>query len=110
LDFEIFSDLNPKKSTFSPLTPGVFYLGGFSFINSMVAVLWMIFIVVLLFFPTYQTPNAEQMNNAIVVVGFVVVFCLSYYCFPKYGGKTFFDEPVRTINSKENVSLCDMCI
>jgi amino acid transporter len=76
-------------------------LGGFSFINSMVAVLWMIFIVVLLFFPTYQTPNAEQMNNAIVVVGFVVVFCLSYYCFPKYGGKTFFDEPVRTINSKE---------
>jgi amino acid transporter len=94
-----------SRLVWNDLTPGVFYLGRFSFINSIVAVLWMIFIVVLLFFPTYQIPNAEQMNYAIVVVGFVVVFCLSYYYFPKYGGKTFFDGPVRTIDSEEKVSM-----
>jgi len=26
------------------------------------------------------------------------VFCLIYYYFPKYGGKTFFTGPVRTID------------
>jgi len=86
-------------------TPEVFYLGRFSFINSVAAVLWMIFIIILLFFPTYQTPNADQMNYAIVVIGFFVIFCLSYYYFPKYGGKTFFHGPVRTIDSNQEVSM-----
>ena len=48
------------------------------------------------------------MNYAIVVLGAVLVFCIAYYYFPKYGGKTFFKGPVRTIdevldeNSKVN--------
>jgi len=82
------------------LEPGVFYLGKFSIYISVIAVLWMTFIIVLLFFPIYQNPNATQMNYAIVVVGFVVLFCLIYYYFPKYGGKTFFHGPVRTIEPK----------
>ena len=94
-----------SRIIWNDFTPGVFYLGKFSFINSISAVIWMIFIVVLLFFPTFQTPNAEQMNYAIAVVGFVVVFCLLYYYFPKYGGKTFFHGPVRTIDSNEAVSI-----
>lgn len=61
----------------------------------------MVFIVVLLFFPSYQKPDAEQMNYAVVVVGIVVIFCLAYYYFPRYGGKTFFRGPVRTIETKE---------
>lgn len=85
-------------------TPGIFYLGRFSFINSVFAVLWMIFIIILLFFPAYQTPNADQMNYAVAVIGFAVIFCLSYYYLPKYGGKTFFHGPVTTIDSNQQVS------
>ena len=85
--------------------PGVFYLRKLSFINSIIAVVWMVFIVVLLFFPSYQQPDAEQMNYAIVVVGVVVIFCLAYYFFPLYGGKTFFHGPVRTIESKEELPI-----
>ncbi len=87
------------------LKPGVFYLRKFSISNSVIAVLWMGFIVVLLFFPAYQKPDAEQMNYAIVVVGFVVIFCLGYYYFPKYGGKTFFHGPVRTIDLKQEIPV-----
>lgn len=86
-------------------TPGVFYLGKISIVNSATAVLWMIFIVVLLFFPTYQMPNAAEMNYAIVVVGFVVIFCLVYYYFPKYGGKTFFCGPVRTVDTGQEIPV-----
>lgn len=38
------------------------------------------------------------MNYAVAVLGFVLVFCVVYYWFPKYGGKTFFTGPVRTID------------
>jgi amino acid transporter len=87
------------------LTPGGFYLGKFSIVNSVIAVIWMVFIVVLLFFPTYQQPDAAGMNYAIVVVGFVVIFCLAYYYFPKYGGKTFFHGPVRTVDSNQKIPV-----
>ena len=80
-------------------TPGVFYLGKLSVCNSIIAVVWMIFIIVLLFFPSYQIPNAATMNYAIVVIGFVVIFCLVYYYFPKYGGKTFFNGPIKTVDT-----------
>jgi amino acid transporter len=87
------------------LVPGTFYLGKVSIGNSVLAILWMTFIVVLLFFPTYQNPNATEMNYAIVVVGFVIIFCLAYYYFPKYGGKTFFHGPVRTVDSTQEIPV-----
>ncbi len=61
-------------------------------------VLRMTFIFILLLFPSYQDPNAQEMNYAVVVLGFVLVFCVVYYWFPKYGGRTFFKGPVRTID------------
>lgn len=38
------------------------------------------------------------MNYAVVVLGFVLVFCVAYYFVPGFGGKTFFTGPVRTID------------
>jgi hypothetical protein len=38
------------------------------------------------------------MNYAVVVLGFVLVFCIVYYFIPGFGGKTFFTGPVRTID------------
>ncbi len=58
----------------------------------------MTFIFVLLLFPSYPNPNAQEMNYAVVVLGFVLVFCVGYYWLPGFGGRTFFKGPVRTID------------
>jgi amino acid transporter len=84
---------------FSHFTPGVFYTGDFwSPVLSVFSVLWMTFIFILLLFPSFPDPDKDQMNYAVAVLGFVFVFCLVYYYFPKYGGKTFFTGPIRTID------------
>ncbi|KAL3424067.1 amino acid permease [Phlyctema vagabunda] len=80
-------------------TPGVWYMGDtVSYISAVYSVAWMTFIFILLLFPTYPHPNAQEMNYAVVVLGFVLVFCVVYYWCPKIGGKTFFTGPVRTID------------
>ncbi len=84
---------------FGHFTPGVFYMGNtLSLISAIYSVAWMTFIFIILLFPSYEDPNAQEMNYAVVVLGFVLVFCVVYYWFPKYGGRTFFKGPVRTID------------
>jgi amino acid transporter len=84
---------------FGHFTPGVWYMGDtLSIISAFYSVAWMTFIFILLLFPTYPNPNADQMNYAVAVLGFVLVFCVGYYYFPGCGGKTFFTGPVRTID------------
>ncbi len=56
------------------------------------------FIFILLVFPSYPSPNAQEMNYAIVVIGAVFVFCVVYYYLPGIGGKTFFTGPIRTVD------------
>jgi hypothetical protein len=69
-----------------------------SYISAVYSVAWMTFIFVLLLFPTYPDPNAQEMNYAVVVLGFVLVFCIVCYRMPRFGGKTFFTGPVRTVD------------
>ncbi|KUJ15860.1 amino acid transporter [Mollisia scopiformis] len=88
-----------SRLLFRHFTPGVFYMGDtLSLISAVYSVAWMTFIFIILLFPSYQDPTAQEMNYAVVVLGFVLVFCVVYYWFPKYGGKTFFKGPVRTID------------
>jgi amino acid transporter len=88
-----------SRLIFKHFTPGVWYMGDtISYASAVYSVLWMTFIFILLLFPTYPDPNAQQMNYAVVVLGFVLVFCLAYYYLPVIGGKTFFTGPVRTID------------
>jgi hypothetical protein len=87
------------RLVFGHFTPGVWYMGPtISYISAVYSVLWMTFIFILLLFPIYPDPTPQEMNYAVVVLGFVLVFCVAYYYFPKYGGKTFFTGPVRTID------------
>jgi amino acid transporter len=87
------------RLVFGQFTPGVFYMGDtLSLISAWWSVAWMTFIFILLLFPTYPDPNAQEMNYAVVVLGFVLVFCVAYYFVPGFGGKTFFTGPVRTID------------
>jgi len=84
---------------FGHFTPGVWYMGDtLSLISAVYSVAWMTFIFILLLFPTYPDPTADEMNYAVVVLGFVLIFCVVYYYVPRFGGKTFFTGPVRTID------------
>ncbi|KAG4033941.1 hypothetical protein MFRU_004g04360 [Monilinia fructicola] len=88
-----------SRLLFRNFTPGVWYMGdSISYVSAVYSVFWMTFIFILLLFPTYEDPNAQEMNYAVGVLGFVLVFCMAYYWLPGYGGKTFFKGPVRTID------------
>ncbi|CZT41404.1 probable UGA4 GABA permease-also involved in delta-aminolevulinate transport [Rhynchosporium secalis] len=88
-----------SRLCFGHFTPGVFYTGDIiSIISAIYSIAWMTFIFILLLFPIYPSPNVQEMNYAVAVLGFVLAFCVVYYYFPKYGGKTFFTGPVRTID------------
>jgi len=88
-----------SRLIFGHFNPGVFYMGNvFSLISAWWSVTWMTFVFILLLFPSYPDPNAQEMNYAVVVLGFVLVFCVVYYYMPGFGGKTFFTGPVRTID------------
>ncbi|CAG8950004.1 hypothetical protein HYFRA_00004337 [Hymenoscyphus fraxineus] len=84
---------------FQHFTPGVWYMGDtLSYISAIYSVAWMTFIFVLLLFPSYEKVGPNEMNYAVAVLGFVLVFCVGYYYVPGFGGKTFFTGPVRTID------------
>lgn len=88
-----------SRLLFGHFNPGVFYMGKtLSFISSVYSVAWMTFIFILLLFPSYEDPNAQEMNYAVVVLGFVLIGSTIYYYWPWGGGKTFFKGPVRTID------------
>jgi amino acid transporter len=88
-----------SRLLFRHFTPGVWYMGNkISCVSACYSVAWMTFIFILLLFPTYPNPTPQEMNYAVVVLGFVLVFCVVYYYVPGFGGKTFFTGPVRTID------------
>ncbi|TVY92244.1 putative amino-acid permease, partial [Lachnellula willkommii] len=88
-----------SRLLFRHFTPGVWYMGDkLSYISAVYSVAWMSFIFILLLFPSYPDPSPDEMNYAVVVLGFVLVFCVVYYYIPGFGGKTFFKGPVRTID------------
>jgi amino acid transporter len=87
------------RLAFRHFTPGVFYMGDtISMISATYSIAWMTFIFVLLLFPAYEDVGPDEMNYAVAVLGFVLVFCVCYYFAPRFGGKTFFTGPVRTID------------
>jgi len=88
-----------SRLCFRHFSPGVWYLGDtLSYCSAVYSVAWMTFIFILLLFPSYSSPTPQEMNYAVVVLGFVLVFCIVYYFIPGFGGKTFFTGPVRTID------------
>ncbi|EPX71499.1 uncharacterized protein SOCG_01716 [Schizosaccharomyces octosporus yFS286] len=100
--FVIYSLPFLARILFDRFQPGKFYCGRFSKPLAIFSVAWLWFIAIMLFFPSYQHPNKMEMNWAIIVFIFVCLFCVVYYYFPKYGGKTFFQGPVKTVESNED--------
>ncbi|KAJ6552791.1 amino acid/polyamine transporter I [Mycena capillaripes] len=80
---------------------GPFHLGIFSLPVAVVSVVWMIFMIVVLMFPTSQTVDAASMNYSCVVLGGTLIFAVVYYYFPKIGGKYWFEGPVKNVPSDD---------
>ncbi|KAI9801719.1 MAG: hypothetical protein M1833_002401 [Piccolia ochrophora] len=58
---------------------GPYTLGKWGRPVNFVAILWVIFISVVLFFPPIQPVTAENMNYAVCVAGFIALFSLSWW-------------------------------
>ncbi|CAE6514963.1 unnamed protein product [Rhizoctonia solani] len=78
--------------------PGPFNLGAFGLPVAIVAIVFMTFVNVVFLFPTDLAPAVADMNYAVVVLGGVMIGCLIWYWFPKYGGVNWFEGPVVTVD------------
>jgi amino acid transporter len=88
-----------SRLCFGMFKSGVWYMGNMlSKVSALYSVIWMTVIFIILLFPSYPNPTPDEMNYAVAVLGFVLVFCVVYYWTPGFGGKTFFTGPVRTID------------
>ncbi|KAK7001694.1 APC amino acid permease [Favolaschia claudopus] len=77
---------------------GPFHLGPFSRPVAFIAVLWMLFMTVVLMFPAARDPDSQSMNYTVVVLGGVLLIALAYYFVPVYGGVNWFQGPKANVD------------
>ncbi|KAF8582849.1 amino acid transporter [Ramaria rubella] len=77
-------------------TPGPFSLGRWSLSIAITAILFMVFINIMFFFPITPQTDTADMNYSVVVMSGVLFGSTIWYYFPKYGGVYWFTGPVRT--------------
>ncbi|KAF5316504.1 hypothetical protein D9619_006793 [Psilocybe cf. subviscida] len=77
------------------LVPGPFSLGRWSTPIGAIAVAWVTFVVVLLFFPPGQKPTAQDMNYSIVIIAAVFIFSSLSWIF---SARHWFTGPIRNID------------
>jgi len=82
--------------------PGPFSLGGWAVPVGTIAVAWVSFIVVLLFFPPGQSPTAQQMNYSVVIIMAVFIFASISWIF---SARKWFIGPVRTVDDGSPATL-----
>ncbi|KAJ8095070.1 hypothetical protein PM082_010289 [Marasmius tenuissimus] len=85
----------------SEFKPGPFYLGIMSLPVSVVAVIFMVFMAVILCFPSEPVVTPDTMNYAALVSGGVVLVATFYYFCPGTGGRNWFAGPAVTIEWEE---------
>lgn len=64
---------------------------------SFIAILWMIFSILIVMFPTTPDPSDADMNYTVVVAGGWLLLCVAYYYCPKYGGVYWFKGPISNV-------------
>ncbi|KAI1619411.1 putative amino-acid permease [Exophiala viscosa] len=62
-----------------PIKPGPFRLGRLQKPINIIAIAWVCFISVVLFFPPVSPVTATNMNYAVAIAGFIVIFALSWW-------------------------------
>jgi len=94
----IFLRITSGRSTFNP---GPFSLGRWGVPVGTIAVAWVAYIVVLLFFPPGQTTTAEGMNYSVVIIMGVFIFASLTWVL---SARHWFIGPVRTIDETSSSS------
>jgi amino acid permease (GABA permease) len=74
--------------------PGPFYLGKLSFPVAVIAVVWMVSMIIVFFFPANPQTTTQQMNYTVVVLGGFMFLAISWYYCPVYGGVHWFTGPI----------------
>ncbi|KAG1812734.1 amino acid/polyamine transporter I [Suillus variegatus] len=74
--------------------PGPVYLGKLSFPVSVIAVVWMGFMILVFFFPATPQTTVQEMNYTVVVLGGFMFLAISWYYFPVYGGVHWYTGPI----------------
>lgn len=67
----------------------------------------MIFNTTVFLFPSTPRPGPASMNYTIVVLGGVFILALVYFYFPVYGGRYWFNGPVRTFGKLSDSKLSE---
>ncbi|PPQ68386.1 hypothetical protein CVT25_007924 [Psilocybe cyanescens] len=84
------------------LIPGPFSLGRWATPIGAIAVAWVTFIVVMLFFPPHQVTSAQDMNYSVVIIMGVFIFAsLSWVL----SARKWFTGPVRNIDESPATSI-----
>jgi hypothetical protein len=68
-----------------------------SFPVAATAVSWMLFMIVIFFFPATPQITAQEMNYTVVVLGGFMSIAVGWYYFPVYGGVHWFNGPIANI-------------
>ncbi|KAG2144557.1 hypothetical protein DEU56DRAFT_732453, partial [Suillus clintonianus] len=82
------ADITPITTCFAfknDFKPGPFNLGKLSLPITVIAVLWMVFVITVFFFPATPQTTPQQMNYTVVVLGGFMFLAISYYYCPVYG-------------------------
>ncbi|KAG2151574.1 amino acid/polyamine transporter I [Suillus bovinus] len=77
--------------------PGPFHLGKLSFPVAVIAVVWMVFVILVFFFPATPRTTTQQMNYTVVVLGGFMFLAIAWYYCPVYGGVHWFSGPTSTL-------------
>ncbi|KAI9568298.1 amino acid/polyamine transporter I [Boletus coccyginus] len=80
--------------------PGPFSLGVLGAPVAAVAVAFMLFMLVILCFPSSPNPDVTTMNYTSVVSGGVMFLAMMWYYFPVYGGVHWFQGPTFNVEEK----------
>jgi choline transport protein len=87
-----------KRIRKEPLLTRRFSLGRFGLAVNIFAVLFLIFIYILCFFPGGPSPPPSTMNWSILIYGAVIIFSLVYYYFR---GRKVYVGPVEYVQKDE---------
>ncbi|KAG1901917.1 amino acid/polyamine transporter I [Suillus fuscotomentosus] len=74
--------------------PGPFYLGKLSFPVAAIAVVWMVFVILVFFFPATPQTTIQEMNYTVVVLGASMFLAIFWYYCPVYGGVHWYTGPI----------------
>lgn len=77
--------------------PGPFHLGKLSFPVAVIAVVWMVFTIIVFFFPSTPQTTTQEMNYTVVVLGGVMFLAIAWYYCPVYGGVHWFNGPIANL-------------